>query len=210
MHGIIAPREVFFVSIVISICGKNFCSMISDGRKIDPMPDLLNPILDESFPKVFKVNNRVVFGGTGMFSMKERILDPLNVYPVKDIITPKMAYKASVDYLQNQKFDLYVSRNYIIGGKDSKGKFSIREVHFDPVNHEVSTTIREPDSGFVISCALPARFEEMEGKILQVIGEFIQASKTHKQMLDYITKFIRGLYKFDDTIGGDIFEVTIT
>lgn len=175
--------------------------MISDGRKIEPMPDLLNPILDESFPKVFKVNNRVVFGGTGMFSMKKRILDLLNVYPVKNIITPKMTYNASVDYLENQKFDLYVPRNYIIGGKDSKGKFSICEVRFDPMNHEVSTTIREPDSEFVISCALPARLEEMEGKILQVIGEFIQASKTHKQMLDYITKFIRGLYKFDDTIG---------
>lgn len=211
MFDIINTKEVFCVSIVVGICGTNFCSLISDGRKIDPVAETDNKfcVLDESFPKVFKVNKRVLLGATGIFPANEKITDPLSVYPVKDIITPRMAQQVVERYLEKMKREVSYPRNYLVGGKNAKGKFSIREIHFNPQTDDIVTTNREPEEGFAISCALPANLMANQNKVLQTIGELVRASKTHTQMLEYVKQLIQGLYTYDNTIGGKIFDITI-
>lgn len=83
MSDIINTKEMFCVSIVVGVCGTNFCSLISDGRKINPVAEDDNKfrILDESFPKVFKVNKRVLLGATGIFPVDEKITDPIKCLP---------------------------------------------------------------------------------------------------------------------------------
>lgn len=120
-----------------------------------------------------------------------------------------MAQQAVVRYLEKMKSEISYSRNYLVGGKNAKGKFSIQEIHFNPQTGDIVTTNREPEAGFAISCALPANLMADQNKVLQTIGELVRASKTHTRMLEYVKQLIQGLYAYDNTIGGKVFDVTI-
>ena len=127
------------MSMVIAVCGTNFCTMAADSRRVD-MSDL--SVLDEGTRKIFKLNPHVLLGVTGSFSQDEQLLDA--VAGVADIehASGKIVKNAIVAYLK--KRGLTIQRNYIVGCKLKDGTFMMYEIAVTPGIGKVTVTERAP------------------------------------------------------------------
>ena len=213
MSCIIDNGVIMYMSTVIGICGTNFCSLCADSRKVTNDKNTVK-VVNNTTQKVFKINDRVLFGATGVFKSTENLLDPLKVYPDKSVITVRTAYKAVIDYINRNKsiIDWCYFRNYMVGGKDNKGRFCIYEIHFNPDTGEVDTTLRMPSPpmfNFSISCALPLNLQGEEQEYINKVGNAISSSNTHGEMLNGIKDVIKEISKKDITVGGEMQVVSI-
>ena len=69
------------MSVVIGICGTNFCTFWADGRRVVSDPETATGYRvdgDDHYQKIFKLNDRVLFGASGVFLMGEDLRDPVN------------------------------------------------------------------------------------------------------------------------------------
>ncbi len=211
MYGIILDGSVMNMSAVIGICGENFCSFVADKRKTLNQ-GLKYHIADDDFRKIYKINDRILIAGTGLFDIEEEITSPLDVYPNKSGLTLRLVYKAVVSYIERRKYDIKFPRNYLIGGKDNKGKFCICEVHFNVETCEVETTLRmpnPPESNFALSLAIPNRLKNMHDDVLEMVSDCITSSTTHSEMIQKVSDVIEDLSVLDDTIGKNTYSLTV-
>lgn len=199
------------MSMVVGVCSTNFCSLIADGRRVTVDGSGNMKIAEEKFQKIFKVNDRVMLGATGWFQSGENLLSPIKDYCDPSAITMRMAKKAVLEYIERNQARITTTRNYILGGKDNKGRYCLYEIHVDGDTHsvEVEERIPSPPYNFGVSCALPQKLAERKQEFLDLIGSCITSCKTHEEMKEKLAAVIREVSDLDDTVGKEIACLTV-
>lgn len=213
MYCIIDDGAIQSMSTIIGVCGTNFCTLCADSRKVAYTSSGVE-VVNDSTQKIFKLNDRVLFGAMGIFASYESFLDPFNVYPDKSVITVRMAYKAVVDYINRNKNSICgcMFRNYFVGGKDNKGRFCIYEIHLNTETKEIETTLRIPEPptyNFSVSCGLPFSLQPQKQEFVDLIGNTVTSSTTHAEMLNGLKKIIDRISEVDITVGGEVQSVSV-
>lgn len=202
------------MSAIIGVCGTNFCTFVSDGRLVVSDGDKWRTS-KEDFQKIVRINDKLIYGATGVFKESESLLDPLNVYPDKSGLTMRLAHKAILAHAEKVKDKIPCARNYLLGGKDNKGNFCIYEIHINFETYEVETAERKPEqitettSTFGISCALPSKLIQEKEHWINKVEQCILSSKYHQDMIDKISGVIGEIADKDDTVGKKIYTLTV-
>ena len=187
------------MSMVIAVCGTNFCTMAADSRRVD-MSDL--SVLDEDTHKIFKLNPHVLLGVTGFFSKDEQLLDA--VAGVTDIghASGKIVKNAIVAYLKKRA--LTMQRNYIVGCKLKDGTFMLYEIAATPEAGKVTVAERTPTKtqNFTISLAAPPQIDGAD--IISSAQRGILACKTHADLEVGLRALIRKAATMDDTVNDSV------
>ena len=207
----IIGNEVKHMSAIIAICGNNFCSLVADKRKTTYCES--GPYVeDDNFDKIFKINDRVLFGATGIMWEKD-ILEPLKSYPDKNTITLRQAHKVTLEYLEKNFVEkqLKTPRNYIVAGKDNKGIFTIYKLHYNIFECKVETEIYSASNGiFGMAFAAPEGFSpENIAKTINKIELAVQNSTTHEELVLYLAEIIKQISDVNPFVGKNISVLTI-
>lgn len=208
---IIDMRGVSTMSMVVGICSTNFCSFIADTRRIGYNEDDKPFCKDDHTSKIFKVNDRVLFGVAGRFRTNETLTAPIDLFVDKSAISLRTAYKAVVEYIEERRGGIYLPRNYLIGGKDNKGGYCIYEVHYDGLG-EMSTKLRIPEppqSNFGISCCIPNGVVCYKKLILNLLDSSVLNAKDHKDMVKRVSDVICKVADHDTSVNKNIEVLTV-
>lgn len=211
MCCIIRDGSVIHMSAVIGICGENFCSLIADERKTVNQ-GMGYRVVDDDFQKIFKINNRVLLGVSGLFGIEEKLTAPLDVYRDTRELSLRSVYKAVMSYLDRYRYQIHMPRNYLVGGKDNKGRFCIYEVHFNVETQEAETVMRMPEppnSNYAVSCALPHELARETETVLAEISDRITDSKRHDEMIEKVSDLILDLSELNGSIGKNVCSLTV-
>ena len=199
------------MSVVIGICGTNFCSLIADGRLgVGEYPNL--SIVSEKVMKVYKINDRVLLGGAGWFHGSEDITSPLDVFPDKKEITLKTAVDAVVAYIEGQKSEITTTRFYLVGGKDKNANFALYEFQFDASNQKLTVSPRIPQppvSTFAVSCCFPPKIKDRQSEFFTKVCDCISTSKMHEEVLCKVGHVIGEISCVDESVNKNILTVTV-
>ena len=210
----ISDGVINYMSAVIGVCGTNFCTLCSDSRKVVNKGGKF--VVDsDTTQKVFKINDRVLLGATGLFDIGELSYAPLKVYQDPSVITLRMAYKAVLDYIERHKRShmmLGRARNYLVAGKDNHGQFCIYEVHFNPMTEKTETVLRKPKPpqfNFAVSCSLPFSLTDDTQECIDAVAYVLNHSRTHGEMVSGVGNIICKISETDETVGGEIQSVSV-
>ena len=94
------------MSVVICVCGPDFCTFYADGRKVvhdSSAPSGIRIVGDDHFPKVFKLNPRVLYGAAGWFDMDTDLRDPVQSIPDIQNASVRVVKQAVVNDLKKEK-----------------------------------------------------------------------------------------------------------
>ena len=212
MYRIIGDGARKYMSTVIGICGTNFCSLCADSRRVVDHASGWD-VADDETQKIFKINDRVLFGAVGVFETTEGLTAPFDVYPDKDAISVRMAYKAVSAYIERNVRRCWVApRWYIVGGKDNKGDFCLYEIHLNGETGVVDVVLRKPAPpvfNFAMTCGLPPAMLPQRQKYMDLVEGVITSSRTHGEMLSGIGDIIRGIAAEDMSVGGEVMTISV-
>ena len=203
------------MSVVIGIAGENFCSLVSDGRRMINLPTAENPHMwrvdSDECQKVYRLNANVIMGGTGIFQKTETVLTPIGLADAPHTASVRVVHSAVRDFLNRHKKAIVCPRNYIIGGRENDGGFCLYQVHFDPTAQKIESHRWEPKKNeFAVVCALPASLAGQSEHYTDMVHECITSSRTHGEMLKKVEDIITGISEIDDWVGGQMYAVSIT
>ncbi len=211
---ILSCGEAKKMSVIIGVCGTNFCTFVSDGRLVAYKGDEWT-VSREDFKKIVQINDDLIYGATGVFREDEDILDPLKPYPDKNRLTMDSAYKAIIEHAEKIKYRIPCARNYLLGGKDKNGEFVLCEVHINFETYAVEAAVRKPEritasaSTFCISCALPLSLTSEKEMWVDKVEKCVRSSTYHREMVDKISNLIREIADKDETVGKRICVLTV-
>lgn len=199
------------MSAIIGICGINFCSFVAD-RRLTTTYEGRTKIVSDDFHKIFKINDHVLFGATGLFERIEAIVEPLGSFRKWGNLTVQDAYEAAVLYAEKHLYTMPMARNYLVGGKDDAGRFCMREIHINFDKGIVEThdrTPHPPSSNFGISCCLPLRLNGAIDDYVDTIDRCVTSSSRHTEMLQKVSGVIAQIADQDMTVGKQIEALTV-
>ena len=132
-------KELNIMSMVIGVCKTDFCLLVSDTRLVNYTSSGI-VVQSDDFPKIARVNDRVLIGTTGTYTQLAGIFDPLTILPSPDTADVVTVVQGVHEYM-NKNRHLYTGlmRNYIICGLDRDGRHHIFGVHLDPQTLRVDT-----------------------------------------------------------------------
>lgn len=203
------------MSVVIGICGTNFCTFWADGRRVVSDPETATGYRvdgDDHYQKIFKLNDRVLFGASGVFLMGEDLRDPVNTIADLSNASAKMVKNAVVDYLKT-KHDPELIRNYLVGGKERNGAFVIYEIAWDTAQRKalvVERRLKQSRGGYTISMSLPIGEKQLAQKALSAAQAMVQQASDHEDLKHKMASVIYSISRFDDTVGPAAISLTIT
>lgn len=203
------------MSVVVGVCGTNFCTFWADGRRVvndSESPSGYRVDGDDHYQKIFKLNDRVLFGATGVFLMSEDLCDPVNTIADLSNASAKMVKNAVVDYLKT-KHDPELIRNYLVGGKERNGAFVIYEIAWDTAQRKalvVERRLKQSRGGYAISMSLPIGEKQLAQKALSAAQAMVQQASDHEDLEHKITSVIYSISRLDDTVGPEAMSLTIT
>ena len=136
MCVMMSDRVLQGMSVVIGVCGPDFCTFYADGRKVvhdSSAPSGIRIVGDDHFPEVFKLNPRVLYGAAGWFGMDTDLRDPVQSIPDIQNASVRVVKQAVVNYLKKEKSCLRIlPHSFLVGGKNRDGSFSMFEIALDP------------------------------------------------------------------------------
>ena len=145
------------MSVLIGICGEEYCLLFGDTRRVRYEGDQVR-VTDDQSQNIFRVNDRVLFGMTGLGEGTEALFAPLRGFREKEAITLRLAVRASGDYLRRSMANLPGPMCCVAVGSDNRGRFCACEISGDPAAGQVETAERRPEppgSPWGIACILP-------------------------------------------------------
>lgn len=197
------------MSAIIGICASNFCVFIGDMRRTKNDADSY-VISDDSTHKVFKINNRLLFGATGLFLIEEDLTSALDSIEDLENATVMDALNAVLEYLEIHKHKIPKMRNYLIGGKTETGRFIVYEIHMNFETNQPEIISRMPESKeFGVSCSLPSKAMPMKNEYLSMVNNIIRTSGTFEELVQKVVGVIGEISKVDDTVGTNVEVVYI-
>ncbi len=198
------------MSVIIAVCGTNFCLFASDTRMVTLKKDSL--VFDnDNTQKIFKLNHNLLFGATGLFLASETLLSPLTSFSNLNEITISNAHDATLDYMNNH-LSILSSRNYLIGGKDAEGHFSLRYLHYNKVTQNIDVEVFTPNPpySFAIVCALPASLESEGQQYQSLVGKLVNQCTSIDELVKGLAKIIRDISNRDNSVGMQVTALCIT
>lgn len=199
------------MSVVIGICGTNFCSLIADGRLVvGDYPNI--QVVSEKVMKVYKINDQVLLGGAGWFLGSEEITSPLDIYPDKGSITLVTAVDSIVKYIEKRKHKITANRNYLVGGKDEEGRFAMFDIQYDAVVHKISVNPRIPHPprfNFAVVCCFPPKIEERYNEFFEKVSACVTTSREHREVVTKVAQVISEIAQVDDSVNSNVLAVNV-
>lgn len=112
------------MSVILAVCGENFCAMASDGRMVEePAPPDKPNILTEELPKLRKINRNVCVGFAGDTLAAVQAVNSLDEYNVQYLTFEKVVRVLGERMRQIQTLPLGV--RFLVGGRGRKGGFQM-------------------------------------------------------------------------------------
>ena len=202
------------MSVIIGIVSDNFCSLISDGRLVSVSQvesKIEQNVVSDEAQKIYKLNSRVLIGGTGIFQTTETVLTPLVSIKDGSTASVKVVYASVRDFLHRHKDDINQARNYVIGGKDKSGRFCLYQMHFNPLTHKIEQEKWEPKMAgqYGVVCSLPPSLSDKTSYYLAEIEKCIHSAQTHDKLLEKVSDVIVRIANVDDTVGKQTYSVSV-
>lgn len=194
------------MSILIGICAERCCLLFGDTRRVDYDGDR-KKVLDDETQRIFKVNERVLFGMIGSAGGMEALFAPLRGFQDKDAITMRLAVRATEGYLKRNLSALGGPRGYLVIGSDNRGRFCSHELRADPETGEVETTVRRPelpDEPCSVACMLPPDLAGDRERILDRIGRAARDGGDPEELAQRVCRLIREISKKETSVGKNI------
>lgn len=205
----INPKEWSVMSVLISVCGTNFCTFVSDGRKVEfDEEERIKGICAENQRKVFKLNDKLIFGVTGLYRESSNLLDPFKEYPDHSVLTMPLALKALIRYLENRKY-VTSFRNYFLGGKNNKGEFCLYTIKFNEDVANFAPVLYQPNEGN-FNIRISTNLNDFDGN--KLIDKHLRNTmpwKNHEDLVMHMKDIIKEISITDPTVGGNIFVESI-
>ena len=140
------------MSVILAVCGENFCAMASDGRMVEEPAKAGSPnILTEELPKLRKVNRNVCVGFAGDTLAAVRIVNALDEYDVQYLTFEKIL-KILRDRAQEVEA-LPLGVRFLVGGRGRKGGFQMATLGSD-TGYEPDIRPAQPGA-YLIEGAIP-------------------------------------------------------
>lgn len=198
------------MSTVIGVCGINFCLFAADTRMVTEQNGSLVFHNDDT-KKIFKINQNVLFGATGLFHANETIIKPLEFFPNPNVVTVSNAQAATLDYMRQHLSTLSV-RNYLIGGKNDSGEFSLTYLHYNKATHNIDVQVFKPvpPHSFAIICALPASLEPDAQRYQDLVGQLVNQCTSINDLVEGLAKIIRDIADKDASVGKKVLALLVT
>ena len=208
---VIGERTLQCMSVVIGVCGTNFCTLLSDGRRVTNVNGGGIEPIDEDFQKIFRINPRVLVGVGGWFDRSEGALDALSELTDLEHASAKIVKNAVVSYCNAHRGKFPSVRTYIICGKQHDGSFIMYEVKYNVAEGETTVTERKPDKhhNFGLSMALPYLPKEIQQNILAYGSKVIIGSRTHEEMVTHMSDLIKEIAKREDSVNDNIKTLSV-
>lgn len=204
------------MSVVIGVCGPDFCTFYADGRKIvndNAAPNGIRIVGDDRFQKVFKLNPRVLYGAAGWFDMDTDLRDPVQSIPDIQNASVRVVKQAVVNYLKKEKSSSRIlPHSFLVGGKNRDGSFSMFEITLNRKNDHVSVTDRSPSpprNNFGLSMMLPINDQQVAQRTVSRIGELILQSKSLDELDHNMSAIIYSISQMDETVGPSALKVSV-
>lgn len=199
------------MSVVIGICGTNFCSLIADGRLVmGDYPNLV--VVNEKVMKVFKINDSVLIGGAGWFQGDEEITSPLDIYPDKNSITLTTAVDAIVRYIEKRMGAIATTRNYLVGGKDEVGNYGLYRIQYNATTRDlvvIPQIPQPPHNNFAVACCFPPKIKGRYDEFFSKVCDSITSSQFHDQVIKKTAQVIAEIANIDESVNTNILTLTI-
>ena len=191
------------MSVVIGICGLNFCTFIADTRMISFEEADKYKIDNDKTHKIFKINERVLLGCSGQFIAGESLIAPIDPYVDKGALSVRTVLKAVTHYLDNNCQHVPYKRNYLIGGKDNDGKFCIYEVHFTGLG-QYTTTLKKvelPICNAATSCLFPSSIGNRAQEFSNKVTNCVLTAKNSQDLIHKLEDVIIQISDIDNSVG---------
>ena len=210
---IIVPERIWYhVSAIIGVCGVNFCSFLADTRRTYNS-HFCYKINDETTSKILKLNDRVLYGMTGLYDTeKETITSAIDEMGELVSATPEDVLASVLSYLDKHKYEIPRMRNYLVGGKEKSGKFVMFEVHMNFDTYKPEVTKRAPvadQSNYGVSLLLPPKAIQYAEAIMAEVERAITSSTKHDEMLQKAATVIGHIADIDETVNKTIEAVSV-
>lgn len=214
MCDIINDGVLNCMSVIIGICGVNFCTFWSDMRRVCYRQDMSFEVMNDSTQKIFKLNDRVLFGAAGIFIGDEDIEAPTRTIQNIERASVKIVKTAAVDFLkkQNKLYGNLTMRNYMVGGKQRDGTFVIYNIHWNPDAQKVEVSEympHPPASTFTLTMALPNCDPHYMSMCENAASDCIRISATDRQLDANISDLIRKISETDRTVSPESMSLQI-
>lgn len=204
------------MSVVIGVCGPDFCTFYADCRKIvndNAAPNGIRIVGDDRFQKVFKLNPRVLYGAAGWFDMDADLRDPVQSIPNIQNASVRVVKQAVVNYLKKEKSGSRIlPHSFLVGGKNRDASFSMFEITLDRQNDRVSVTDRSPSpprNNFGLSMMLPINDKQVAQRTVSRTGELILQSKSLDELDHNMSAIIGSISQMDETVGPSALKVSV-
>ena len=203
------------MSAIIAICGSNFCSFIADTRRVVSSGDRF-VFADDSTQKIFKLNDHVLYGMTGLYDVHSSVLDAVSAMQDLSCACVDEVKECVLHYIEAHQHGI-IKRNYLVGGKMPDGTFRVYEIRFDPKTKRADVEVRAPlsnvlangKSTFGISLCLPDKAAGHKNFYMSKVEDAILSSHTHSEMLQKAAGVIGLISKVDDSVGQNVMALSV-
>ena len=203
---IIEPERVMYMSTIIGVCGKNICFLMSDSRKIGWKRSGEVYVQNDNTQKIFRLNDKVVYGAAGEFRDYETLTEPLDRAGRKEMMSYEDAVQAIFDYEKVLKQRQHsAARHYIVGGKRTDGSYAMQQITWDGSTFEYKTKVYEPcDKSVAVLIALPPALSKESQVYLKKVENAVLTAKDRGETFQKLAGVIQELAEKDISVGGDI------
>lgn len=155
-------EERFVMSFVLSVCGKEYAVMMSDGR----VPKyVVNQEAHEDYPKVFQISDKVCVGVTGDPVASFYILKDLQEFDVSKLTLERMK-RILTNALKEVPINM-MGVKFVISGRNKSNKFTTYVVDSKKDFQEIKYDATQMDQPAVVY------FGAQSEKIEEIVDNYI-------------------------------------
>ena len=206
---IINTEEWRHLSVLVGVCTETSCTFFADQRSTRTLKDGTTAETKDDAQKIFKVNDRLLYGVTGFLPDWEPITGPLDGLQDTDRLNADDLLGIIIEYLNANELrlrDAGAGRIYVIGGVNRDGEYCIYKLHVSVSTYEIFVDEVNPAKDGhpigIIYCTPPSlstRLREFESGL----SDTIQSSDAGT-MNENVAAYIREQTKDDPWVGGEI------
>lgn len=190
------------MSAIIAICSCDYCAFIADLRMVNINSNSTITVNSNNIHKIFKLNNKLIFGATGKFENNENILSPLKMYPTYDYLSFEMLDNAIHEYTITSisKIRSCGNRRYIFGGVTSDDEFCVKMYSYNAQTGRFCEDVLKPTSnGVGWRLLIPSKAVTNQDKYTLTIKNAIQTQSINK-IIQSAQSVIKEISIIDDTV----------
>ena len=204
-RSIINLKELIYMSAIIGICGENYCLFVADRRRVGFNEDGTLYVLNDSTSKIFRANDRLLFGCTGIYEESERTNSLLRFADNMRELRVEDGTDLAAKYIDAKKKDNFPigMRTYIFGGKNRDGQFCMITNKYNPSDRTLERTeFNPPLAGGNVATVilLPHDIRKCESYYNDLLEEKLKACASIDAVKSAARNVIREIAEDSDTV----------